>query len=25
VTPRTAFGLPVGESFGPTRWHFGQS
>lgn len=25
VTPRTAFGLPVGVSFGPTRWHFGQS
>jgi hypothetical protein len=25
VTPRTAFGLPVGESFGPTRWHFGES
>ena len=25
VTPRTAFGLPVGVSFGPTRWDFGQS
>jgi hypothetical protein len=25
VTLRTAFGLPVGVSFGPTRWHFGQS
>ena len=25
VTPRTAFGLPVGETFGPTRWHFGES
>jgi Pyridoxamine 5'-phosphate oxidase len=25
VTPRTAFGLPVGESFGPTRWHFEES
>ena len=25
VTPRTAFGLPVGETFGPTRWRFGQS
>jgi nitroimidazol reductase NimA-like FMN-containing flavoprotein (pyridoxamine 5'-phosphate oxidase superfamily) len=25
VSPRTAFGLPVGETFAPTRWHFGQS
>jgi nitroimidazol reductase NimA-like FMN-containing flavoprotein (pyridoxamine 5'-phosphate oxidase superfamily) len=25
VTPRTAFGLPVGEVFGPTRWRFGAS
>lgn len=25
VTPTTAFGLPVGDTFGPTRWRFGQS
>jgi Pyridoxamine 5'-phosphate oxidase len=25
VIPKTAFGLPVGELFGPTRWRFGAS
>jgi Pyridoxamine 5'-phosphate oxidase len=25
VIPRTAFGLPIGETFGPTRWQFGES
>jgi hypothetical protein len=25
VTPKTVFGLPIGQSFGPTRWRFDQS
>jgi hypothetical protein len=25
VTPRSAFGLPVGQPFGPTRWQFEDS